>query len=93
MSKDKKPRVTNEIKNKELKESLANLALSILTQGEDYQDLVYTTVEFGYLYDVENRGPEALFKVTTDKTTVYFAAHFTEEAFKDTVERMRAFHG
>ncbi len=40
MSKDKKPRVTNEIKNKELKESLANLALSILTQGEDYQDLV-----------------------------------------------------
>ena len=101
MSKGKKPRVTNEIKNKELKEFLADSALAILTQGEDYQDLVYTTVEFGYLYDVENRGPEALFKVTTDKTTVYFAAQvgkllcldFTEEAFKDTVERMRAFHG
>lgn len=101
MSKDKKPRVTNEIKNKELKEFLADSALAILTQGEDYQDLVYTTVEFGYLYDVENRGPEALFKVTTDKTTVYFAVQvgklmrldFTEEAFKDTVERMRAFHG
>lgn len=101
MSKGKKPRVTNEMQNKELKEFLADSALAILTQGEDYQDLVYTTVEFGYLYDVENRGPEALFKVTTDKTTVYFAAQvgklmrldFTEEAFKDTVERMRAFHG
>lgn len=101
MSKGKKPRVTNEIKNKELKEFLADSALAILIQGEDYQDLVYTTVEFGYLYDVENRGTEALFKVTTDKTTVYFAAQvgklmrldFTEEAFKDTVERMRAFHG
>ena len=101
MSKGKKPRVTNEIKNKELKEFLADSALAILIQGEDYQDLVYTTVEFGYLYDVENRGPEALFKVTTDKTTVYFAAQVgklmrldvTEEAFKDTVERMRAFHG
>ncbi|MBR5759187.1 MAG: hypothetical protein IKX88_11395 [Thermoguttaceae bacterium] len=97
----KKPRVTNEIENKQLKENIADAALAILTQGEDYQDLVNTIVKFGYLYDVESRGTEALFKVVTDKTTVYFAVQFdkllrldfTEEAFNDTVARMKEAHG
>ena len=99
--KNARPHETNEIENKELKERLADAALSLLAQGKDFKELNHTKVEFGYLFNVENHGLESLFKVTTDKTTVYFAAQvgklmrldFTEEAFKDTVERMRAFHG
>lgn len=63
----------NEINNKELTEMLANTALEILVQGEDYKELAGTTVKFGYLFDIDNHGIEALFKVITDKTTAYFA--------------------
>ena len=64
----------NEINNKELKEALANAALSSLKQGEHYNDLSGLIVEFGYLFDIDEHGIEALFKVITDKDTFYFAA-------------------
>ncbi|MDR0847740.1 MAG: hypothetical protein LBN10_01645 [Propionibacteriaceae bacterium] len=65
---------TNEIGNRTLKEDLANTALSTLHQGEDYQELANTLVEFGYVFLMENHGVEALFRVTTDKAICYFAA-------------------
>mgnify|MGYP006992227683 CR=1 FL=1 len=84
----------NEINNKELKENIANAALGLLTEGEDYKELVYTKVEFGYLFDIEERGIEALFKVITDTTIAYFAVqlnklmrlNLTEELYKAYVE-------
>lgn len=64
----------NEINNKMLKEGLFSAAIDMLTEGEDYQQLVNTECEFGYLFDIEDHGLEALFKITTDKGTFYFAA-------------------
>ena len=68
---------------------------------DDYGNLAYTKVEFGYLFQVEGRGTEALFKVTTDKTTVYFAVqgarlmrlNFSEELFQTTVDSFLELHG
>ena len=74
----KKPRERNAITDTQLKESLANSAVSILRQGVDYEELAGTKVEFGYLFDIEAHGTEALFKITTDKTTVYFAVQGTK---------------
>lgn len=88
-----KAKESNEINNKELKENIANTALSLLEEGNDYVDLAYTTVQFGYLFDIENPGLEALLKVVTDKTTAYFAVqgtsmmrlNFSEELFETAV--------
>ena len=63
-----KAKESNEVNNKELKENIANTALSLLEEGSDYVDLEYTTVQFGYLFDIEDHGLEALLKVVTDKT-------------------------
>ena len=87
-------KVINEIENKELKEKNSNVALELLIQGEDYKDLIYTTVEFGYLFCFEDHGIEALMKVVTDKNTVYFAVQgdqimrleISEELFLTTVK-------
>lgn len=51
-----KAKESNEINNKELKENIANTALSLLEEGSDYVDLAYTTVQFGYLFDIEDHG-------------------------------------
>ena len=88
-----KPKERNEIENKLLKENIANTALSILEETIDYENLAYTKVEFGYLFDIDEHGIEALFKVITDKTTAYFAVqgtkllrlNFSEELFETTV--------
>ncbi len=74
--------------------------MSTLIQGEHYDDLVYTTVEFGYLFDIDEHGFEALFKMITDKGTFYFAAQkkslitldFNEELFKMTTESFLDLH-
>lgn len=95
-----KQQETNEIMNKELKEHIANSALTILQKDIDFNDLAYTKVEFGYLFEIEGHGIEALFKVVTDKTTVYFALqgtkmlrlNFTEELFKTTTEGFLEIH-
>jgi hypothetical protein len=65
---------TNELNNKSLMEGLGNAALSTLKQGEHYNNLTGLQVEFGYLFSIEGHGLEALFKMTTDKQTLYFAA-------------------
>ena len=88
-----KAKESNEINNKELKENIANTALSLLEEGSDYVDLAYTTVQFGYLFDIEDHGLEALLKVITDKLTAYFAVqgtsmmrlNFSDELFETTV--------
>ena len=88
-----KAKESNEINNKELKENIANSALSLLEEGSDYIDLAYTTVQFGYLFDIDDHGLEALLKVITDKTTAYFAVqgtsmmrpNFSDELFETTV--------
>ena len=98
---EKKPKERNEIGNKDLKEQIADAALAILEEGTDYQNLLYTKVQFGYLFDIEDHGIEALFKVTTDQTTVYFAVqgqsllrlNFSEELFQDTTETFLTLHG
>lgn len=95
------PREKNEITNTQLKESIANSALSILSQGDDYEKLENIKVEFGYLFDIEFHGIEALLKIITDKTTAYFAVqgknlmrlNFSEELFQTTVEGFMNLHG
>lgn len=91
---------TNEIENKELKESIGNMAISLLQEGIDYEELAYTKIEFGYLFDFENHGIESLFKVVTDKTTIYMAVQgtkmlrleFSEELFQGTVQTFLELH-
>ena len=88
-----KAKESNEINNKELKENIANTALSLLEEGSDYVDLAYTTVQFGYLFDIDDHGLEAILKVITDKLTAYFAVqgtsmmrlNFSDELFETTV--------
>ena len=70
--KKKQPKEKNEIENKVLKENIANAALAQLCQGEDYESLAYTKVEFGFLFDIEDHGIVALFKIITDKEIFYF---------------------
>lgn len=90
----------NEIENRELKNNLVHTALSLLKQGEHYNDLAYTEIEFGYLFDIDGHGLEALFKITTDKGTFYFAAQkqslimldFNDELFQTTTEGFLDLH-
>ncbi len=98
--KKKQPAERNAIDDRNLKMNLADTALGILVQGEDYGELANTKCEFGYLFDIEDHGIEALFKLTTDKTTAYFAAqgdklmrlNFNEELFKSTTEGFLGMH-
>ena len=99
-SENKKPRETNEIENSQLKERLADAALGLLSPGEDYGELNRTKVRFGYLFQVEDRGIQAMFKIMTDKTTAYFIVqgsslsrmNFTEETYKSLVEQTLELH-
>ena len=71
-----------------------------MQQGTDYDNLDYTKVEFGYLFDIDGHGVEALFKIITDRTTEYFAVQgtkllkleFSEELFKTTVDGFLQIH-
>ncbi len=90
----------NLMNNTGLKENIADTALSILEEGVDYHDLAYTTVTFGYLFDIDDHGLEVLFKIVTDVDTFYFAIQgqkmirldFTEELFETTVAGFFEFH-
>lgn len=96
----KKKKEKNEINNPELKEKLANAALTSLVEGKDYEQLVHTTCEFGYLFVIDGHGLEALFKFTTDKATFYFAAQgdtltrleFNESLFRSTTDTFLSLH-
>lgn len=95
-----KKKESNEIGNSELKINLADTALGLLAEGEDYTELANTGCEFGYLFNIEGHGIEALFKLETDKTTAYFAAqgdklmrlNFNEELFRSTTEGFLSMH-
>lgn len=90
----------NEINNKKLKESLANFAIALLKEGEDYESLNNTICEFGYLFMIDGHGLEALFKITTDKSVFYFAAQkskllhlkLNEKLFKETTDTFLKLH-
>ncbi len=98
--KKKQPAERNAIDDRNLKMNLADTALGLLVQGEDYGELANTQCEFGYLFDIDGHGIEALFKLMTDKTTAYFAAqgdklmrlNFNEELFKSTTEGFLDMH-
>ena len=91
----------NEIENKELKEYLGDIALSGIQQGVEYNNLAGLTLEFGYLFDIDDRGIEALFKVITDIGTFYFVVQknslmkidITEDMFVHTTEQFLKMHG
>lgn len=76
------------------------MALGILQQDIDFEELAYTKVEFGYLFDIEGHGIEALFKIVTDRTIAYFAVQgtkmlkldFSEELFQSTVDGFLKLH-
>lgn len=97
---NKKNAEKNEIDNKTLKENLANVALQMLVEGTDYGQLTHTVCEFGYLFTIDGHGLEALFKITTDKGTYYFAAQkssimrlaINEELFQSTTATFLKMH-
>ena len=94
------PSEHNMIDNHDLKVNLADTALGLLVEGEDYGELANTQVTFGYVFMIDGHGLEALYKITTDKTTAYFAAqgdklmrlNFNEELFNSTVEGFLSAH-
>lgn len=93
---------TNQINNKELKENLANAALSILVQTQEItpDDFAGITAKFGYLLVIENHGLEALFKIIKNDVTYYFAAQkgelmmltINEMQYETTVAHMLDMH-
>ena len=91
----------NELNNTELKERVANIALSMIKQDKQYENLSGVTVEFGYLFSIDGHGLEGLLKVKTNLGTFYFAAqkdsilelNFTEELFKGCTETFLEIHG
>lgn len=99
--KNQQPQERNVINDGELKMQLADTALSLLVQGEDYEELADTKCVFGYLFEIEGHGLEALYKIITDKTTAYFAAQgdklmrldFNDELFQTTVDGFMDIHG
>lgn len=88
----------NQINNKELKENLANTALSILVnmQKITQDDFGGIQAEFGYLLMIEGRGLEALFKIIQNDNMYYFAVQqdelmmveINEAQYESTVVRM-----
>ena len=94
------PAEENRIGDRELTANLADAAMGMLAQGVDYGDLAGTQCQFGYLFWIEDHGLEGLFKISTDKTTAYFAAqkdklmrlNFTEELFRSTTETFLSMH-
>jgi len=90
----------NKINDIKLKEHLADTALSTMEKGTDYEELSGLKLEFGYLFDIKGHGLEAIFKITTDLTTAYFAVqgeklmrlNIEEGYYKATVESFLMMH-
>ena len=97
---EEKPSERNVIDNHDIKVNLANTALGLLAQGEDYEELANTQVTFGYIFEIDGHGLEALYKITTDKTVAYFAAQgdklmrltINEDMFDSVVEGFLSAH-
>lgn len=96
-----KPRETNAIADTALQEKISALAVQMLQPEKEYEDKAHISVEFGYLFDIEGHGIEALFKLITDRTIAYFAVQGTklrrlalsEALFRSTVEGFMDLHG
>lgn len=94
------PAEENRVGDRQLTTNLANTAMGMLARGVDFDDPAGTRCRFGYLFWIEGHGLEGLFKITTDKTTAYFAAqkdklmrlNFTEELFQSTAETFLSMH-
>ncbi len=90
----------NAIGDWQLKENLAVSAMSMLREDVDYHDLTGTKCDFGYLYQIEGYGLEALFRVETDICTTYFAAQgdvlmqveMPDEQFREATELFLKMH-
>ena len=102
---DKNMKKVNKVpkdKLKEVKEYLADMALAQLEKEDDFEELAYTKVEFGYIY-LRGDNYESLFKVITDIKTVYFAVQggklmrlqdeFSDSQFQEIVQHMETLHG
>jgi hypothetical protein len=86
----------------EAKEILATLAMKQLQKGADIIEFENIKVEFGYIY-LRGDEYESLFKVMTNKKTVYFAVQqgklillqdtFNEDLFQGTIDGMISLHG
>lgn len=93
---------TNQISNKELKETLADTALALLvnTQEITVDDFVGIKAEFGYLLMIKDHGLEGLFKIIKDDKIYYFAAqkeklqliNIDENQYCSTIEYMLKQH-
>lgn len=100
LGKKKQPKERNAIDDRNLKYRLVNAVVGTLVEGEEYGNLAYTQIEFGYLFEIEEHGVEALFKLITDKGTFYYAfqgnklmrLNFTEELFQSTTEGFLDIH-
>jgi ligand-binding sensor domain-containing protein len=60
--------------------------------GVHYDDPSGFAVVFGYLFEIDGRGIEALFKVSTDKGLYYFAAQKGSVIMLDMDENTYQFH-
>ncbi len=87
---------------KQVKETLANIALEQLKMGIDLNKLENIEVEFGYIF-LRNDDHEALLKVVTDRKKIFFAAQqgkvmrlqdtFSDELFQGTIQQMEKIYG
>ena len=93
----------NKINDNELKEQLANIAISVLTSGGfiKQEDLAGTRVDFGYVFLKASGNVEALYRlILPNGAAHYFAAQddgvshimLDEEMYNDTIARMREYH-
>lgn len=98
---DKQSLEINEIENKELKESIIDIAMNYcFIWNKDYEQFNNTMCEFGYLFSIKGHGLEGLFKIITDEKTYYFAVQknkligldFNEELFYMTRDVFLSLH-
>lgn len=61
------------INNADLKVKRLDAAMGLLVESEDHENLARAKAGFGYLFDIDDHGIEALFRIKTDKTMAYFA--------------------
>lgn len=95
-----KPTERDESDNAELMQALTQSAVDLLERGSDYDDADSAKARFGYLFDIDEHGLEALFELTTDRGVFYFAAQkdsllrldINREMFLATSEQFLSLH-
>lgn len=95
-----KPTEHDESDNAELIDMLTDSAAQLLVESGDLADSSSAESQFGYLFDIDGHGLEALFKLTADSGVFYFAAQgesllrltINEEMFAETTEQFLKLH-